>query len=299
MESKPAKQLTANRCLKHRDIPKEYVCTKCKTIYCQICLQEDASHSKFDRLPKKLLSNYEFEQFLGKGSFGSVFKVTSLSDGSPYAIKVIDVDKNQGIEPEKELDALSKETKIHVQISHPNVIKYFHSTCDPEEGIFVIVLELADYSLKSKIPTLTQDEAFDYFIEIIEALFYLHLDKRIVHRDLKPDNILLKNYKIKLADLGSAKLMNYTKSTGVFTATPEYLPPEVLNFSKRPFESSDIWASGIVFHEMLTNGKHPFDPHNTKDRDQIKVNILKGNRVFDKSIQDQKYLKILESTQYL
>ena len=104
---------------------------------------------------------------------------------------------------------------------------------------------------------------------------------------------------IKLSDLGSAKFMSTIKSTGVFTATPEYLPPEVLNLKKRPCQSSDIWASGIIFHEMLTNGKHPFDgPENTKNREKIKENIRNGNRVFDSSIKNPKYLEILESTQY-
>lgn len=285
--------LKSNGCPQHRFKPKEYVCTKCKTIYCSICLHQDGSHkSSALLLSDQLLSSYEFEQFLGKGGFGSVFKVTSLSDGNPYAIKVIN------IENEEDFGTFSLESQIHAAISHQNIIKYINSFRIPKESLFVIILELADDSLRSKIPTLTQDEAFDYFMEIIEALFYLHVDKQIVHRDLKPENILLKNYKIKLSDLGSAKLMTPNRSYGGFVATPEYLPPEVLNQKKRPYENSDIWASGIIFHEMLTNGKHPFDPENYKNRNNIIENILKGNRVFDKSIQNKDYLKILESTQF-
>ena len=287
------KHLKSNGCPKHRYQLKEYVCTKCKAIYCNICLHQDGSHkSSAQLISDQLLSSYEFEQFLGKGGFGSVFKVTSLSDGLPYAIKVIN------IENEEDFNTFSLESQIHAAISHQNIIKYISSFRIPKESLFVIILELAENSLRSKIATLTQDEAFDYFMEIIEALFYLHVDKKIVHRDLKPENILLKNNSIKISDLGSAKLMSPNRSYGGFAATPEYLPPEVLNQKKRPYENSDIWACGIIFHEMLSNGKHPFDPENLKNRNSIIENIKKGNRAFDKSIQNKKYADILESTQY-
>ena len=175
----------------------------------------------------------------------------------------------------------SQAAKLHSKISHPYIIKLNYSFRIKSESLFVILLELADGSLESEIKTLTQTTAVSYFLQIMEALRYLHDDLHIVHKNLKPRNILIKQGAIKLSDI---KMPNRG-----FTATT-YLPPEVLNGNKYN-EKSDIWAAGVVLHEMLSHGKHPFDPKGTQQQAEIVENVKVRNSKFDEDIQDPKCLE--------
>ena len=274
-------RLKANSCPDHPSQPKEYLCLTCKKIYCHNCYKKDTEHrSDIRPISLQLLDSFELEQYMGAGTFGAVFKVLSLSDGLPYALKVL-----SQVNSEEDFDHFSQETKLHATMSHPNIIKYHSSFRIKSENLFVVVLELADHSLASEIRSLSQSTAFSYFTQIVEALRYLHDDLKIAHRDLKPRNILLKEGTVKLCDMGEARVLNkklLTLSNAKGFGTTIFLPPEVLN-GKKYNEKSDIWAAGIVFHIMLTKGKHPFDGKITKDNDQIV---------------EQNYLEIIESKDY-
>ena len=181
-------------------------------------------------------------------------------------------------------------------MSHPNIIKFHSSFRIKNEGLFVVLLELADSSLESEIHSLSHSTAFSYFIQIIDAPHYLHEELKITHWDLKPRNILVKQGVIKLCDMGEAKLMSKKMQTLSNTkgfGTTIYLPPEVLNGQKYN-EKSDIWAAGIVFHAMLSKGKHPFDLNGRREEGEIVQNIRTKNVRFDESIQEPKYLEILK-----
>ena len=105
-------------------------------------------------------------------------------------------------------------------------------------------------------------------VQVAVGLAYLH-GQRIVHRDLKPENILVQRcasdiFVLKLADFGFSKKQQQDDD-GKFSfddmgarGTSGYMAPEVLNSSnpKKNFES-DVWALGVVFFYVLSDGKHP------------------------------------------
>ena len=283
-----------NACLKHPSNQKECFCLKCKKLFCHDCYKNDISHkSHILPLSNELLANYSFEQYLGEGSFGFVFRVISLSDDLPYALKIInDVD---------DYELFSKEIKRNIKMSHPNFIKYHTSFIIKSEKLFVIILELAHRSLELEIKSLSQSTAINYFIQIMEALRYLHDELKIVHRNLKLTNIFIKKEVIKLCDTGEALFMNNKKimaSNSSCDETSIYLPPEVLRGQKYN-EKSDVWAAGIVFHAMLSKGNHPFEHDGTNNQNEIMKNIKSQKMNLDESIQDPKCLTILTSPNYL
>jgi serine/threonine protein kinase len=52
---------------------------------------------------------------------------------------------------------------------------------------------------------LTEETILDIFIQIVQAIQYIH-SHNIVHRDMKPDNIfLMKDGTIKIGDFGVAR----------------------------------------------------------------------------------------------
>ena len=83
-----------------------------------------------------------------------------------------------------------------------------------------------------------------------------------MHRDLKTLNIFLtKENKIKVGDLGAAKIMENIENFATSkVGTPYYLSPEVCE--DRPYNNkSDIWALGCVLYELCTL-RHPFEAKN-------------------------------------
>ncbi len=96
--------------------------------------------------------------------------------------------------------------------------------------------------------------------ELAEGLAYLH-EKRsragtigIVHRDVNPPNVLLSmSGDVKLGDFGVARWATARGLTeaGVVRGKTPYMSPEALAGAP-PAPPSDLWALGVMGHEVLT-----------------------------------------------
>ena len=82
---------------------------------------------------------------------------------------------------------------------------------------------------KDKKFYLPEDTAQKIVYQIADA-FKLLNEKQIVHRDFKLANILVgKDYNIKLADFGLAKLIENDPIMSTFVGTPVTMAPEILS----------------------------------------------------------------------
>jgi serine/threonine protein kinase len=61
----------------------------------------------------------------------------------------------------------------------------------------------------------------------------------------------MKNDKIKIADLGTAKNLENSVVRSFSKGTREYRSPELLSMFNVTF-TTDVWSAGIVFYEMIT-----------------------------------------------
>ncbi|MCX7935944.1 MAG: serine/threonine protein kinase, partial [Planctomycetota bacterium] len=81
--------------------------------------------------------------------------------------------------------------------------------------------------------------------------------RQIIHQDIKPDNILLAtDGRVKLADLGLAKIMRFGEEEAEKPAlgTPQYVAPEVAR--RLPADArSDIYSLGAAMFHLVTG--HP------------------------------------------
>ena len=176
------------------------------------------------------------------------------------------------------LDIIYNEINIHSKLAHENIIKLYNIHEDNEN--IDIIMEYAEngnlYELISKEQGgLSESKAFDYFIQVVNAVYYLH-NNNIIHRDIKPENILIGNdNKIKLCDFGWAKELTL-ENRSTFCGTVEYMAPEIVGSENYDY-SVDIWSLGILLYELLY-GHSPFKASNTKN---VILNIKTHELIYD------------------
>jgi serine/threonine-protein kinase len=115
------------------------------------------------------------------------------------------------------------------------------------------------------------DEALRIARQIADALEAAH-DKGITHRDLKPGNLKIKpDGTVKVLDFGLAQVMAAPAASGensptltigmtqagMILGTASYMAPEQARRKENVDKRADIWAFGVVLHELLT-GKPMF-----------------------------------------
>ena len=198
------------------------------------------------------LSDFTIKEELGKGAFGSVYLVKRNIDGQEYAmkrVKIIQLD-------EKEKENALNEIRILASLNHKNIIGYNEAFFDEITRTLNIVMEYADdgdlskkikYNLKNGL-IFREDVIWDYLIQILEGINYLH-ENKIMHRDLKSANIfLMKDGTIKIGDLNVSKISEmgiaYTQ-----IGTPYYASPEIWMDKSYDYKS-DIWSIGCIIYEL-------------------------------------------------
>lgn len=200
---------------------------------------------------------YLQKEFLGSGSFGTVFLIESILSHIYYVCKHINLD---GLTKEEEKKALG-EVSVLKKCNHPNIINFKEAfiTKNPMRRLHLITEYATEGDLGKKL--IRQKEKKEYFsekqiinwlVQVCLALKYIH-KLHVIHRDIKPSNIFLtKNGIIKIGDFGISKiLIKNVKNTNTQIGTPNYMPPEVINSESYDYKV-DIWSLGITFFELMT-----------------------------------------------
>ncbi|KAF7731381.1 3-phosphoinositide dependent protein kinase-1 [Apophysomyces ossiformis] len=224
---------------------------------------DDPSHPLFHH--RRTVTDFEYGDILGEGSYSTVLVGRDKRTGKVYAIKKLDkahIVKNDKVKYVMiERDALSK-------MNHPAIVKLYWTFKDNRSLYFVLDMarngEL--YTYIRRLAPFDMDTARFYAAEILLALEHIH-SRDVIHRDIKPENILLDdNMHIKITDFGSAKILQgdtNESSTGErgagarsFVGTADYVSPELLR-SDPTSKEADLWALGCVVFQMLA-GRSPF-----------------------------------------
>jgi serine/threonine protein kinase len=144
---------------------------------------------------------------------------------------------------------------------HTNIATLFDYGED--DGVAFLVMELVDGKPLSALirerGRIGPEQVRSIVGQCALALGVAH-ESRVVHRDVKPANILVReDGLVKLTDFGIARAIDASGHTraGDLLGTPSYLSPEQA-LGRPATGASDLYALGVVGHEMLSGAK-PFD----------------------------------------
>lgn len=205
---------------------------------------------------KMIPDKYTVLEQLGRGGFGSVYKVKDEHIDKFYAMKILRC--NAFCDTDKEINML-KTLDFH---GLPALHDIFHN-----EEYMYIVMELARGSdletyVKSK-GKLSVEETLRISFQICDILKYLHgRPIPVIHGDIKPENIMVSDVGVSLIDFGCA-FLQYSEEYK-YMGTPEYAAPELLRGEAST--ESDVYSFGKVLFFMLT-GRQIGMVHGTKVKD--------------------------------
>ncbi len=165
---------------------------------------------------------------------------------------------------------LLREARAASVLNHPNIATIYETGEARIDGVTVpyIAMELVDGpTLQEWARDRRRDtaEVLEIAIQVAGALAFAHA-RGVVHRDVKPSNIVLSSdFRVKILDFGLAQVTRSvdpsatTESSGDSpgpAGTLSYMAPEQLRGLPGD-PQSDVFASGVVFYELLA-GQAPF-----------------------------------------
>ncbi|XP_055356406.1 cell division protein kinase 2 homolog CRK1-like [Paramacrobiotus metropolitanus] len=219
---------------------------------------------------------YKKREFIGKGTYGIVYKVTiektrAFRGATTIAAKICKLSDQSAEETEQEIRArLNKLTTLR----HRNVLEYYRYEITEANGLpaLEIIMEwcsgdLGKYMTDAQQKKLNWTTVVRFGIDMAEGLGFL-FDQCIIHGDLKPSNIFVKisqwnQQHLVIGDLDDYVLMHgdTTVSQDVrnLRGTPRYMSPEIVKKfiaqnTARPGRKSDIWSFGCIMVDLV-NGR--------------------------------------------
>jgi len=161
-----------------------------------------------------------------------------------------------------------REAKISALLLHPNIVQIYDF--GEAEGAYFIAMEsVQGVTLREALNTLRKQQrqlpfmiAADVTRQMCIGLDYAHqlvgpdgVPLEIVHQDISPTNLMLSfNGTVKILDFGIARAASFAEEEakkGLIKGKVSYLSPEQIHV--KPFDArADVFAVGVVFHEMLT-----------------------------------------------
>jgi eukaryotic-like serine/threonine-protein kinase len=218
--------------------------------------------------PGARVGGYEVLGQIGVGGMGEVYRARDARLKRDVALKVLPESVAQDAD---RLARFQREAELLATLNHPQIAAIYG--LEESDGVRALVLELvegptlADRISRGPLPL---DEALSIARQIADALDAAH-SQGIIHRDLKPANIKVRDDgTVKVLDFGLAKALepgagarpDLTNSptitspammtgAGMILGTAAYMSPEQAK-GRTADKRSDVWAFGVVLHEMLT-----------------------------------------------
>jgi serine/threonine protein kinase/Tfp pilus assembly protein PilF len=211
-----------------------------------------------------LLSRFRIVRLLGFGGMGEVYEAEDdRLQGVHIALKTILPHIASDPDLQKRFE---REVLLTRQVIHPNlcpIYDIFHSG-EPTPGLLFLTMKLLPgQTLAARIrqpEPIPAADGIEILKQVALGLAAIHA-AGIVHRDIKPNNIIFDgggpDLHLWITDFGLARAY-HTEPTvsgkSILAGTPAYIAPELFR-GHMPSQASDLFAFGVVLHEVFSGEK--------------------------------------------
>lgn len=233
--------------------------------------------TEFAIRPGSRVAHYRFEEQIGAGGMGEVYRAVDLTLERRVALKILPPSLLNDVE---RVRRFVQEAKSASALNHPHIVTIYEigegmvaaeSPAAASEKVHYIAMEYID---GRTLRAMLRDEAplrelLAVLTQAADGLAKAH-GAGIVHRDLKPDNIMVTaDGYAKVVDFGLAKLTDEAQqqqgkkgdsmltARGMVVGTLGYMAPEQIE-GKPVRAAADIFAFGCILYECIA-GRRPFE----------------------------------------
>jgi eukaryotic-like serine/threonine-protein kinase len=217
------------------------------------------------------LGKYELVELLGQGGMAEVWRATLDGPGGFSRTLVVKRVLAHLARDAAFIQRFLREGRLSSRLNHSNIVKVFE--LGEDGGEYFLALEYIEgcdlgtlsARLRGRGPMPPGLGAF-VVREVCRGLDYAHTladeqgrPLRMIHRDISQSNVMLGlDGSVRIVDFGIAKALGELGQSGpgALVGKPAYISPEQLA-AKELDHRVDVWAAGVVLHELLT-GRYLF-----------------------------------------
>jgi len=210
------------------------------------------------------IKNFELLDVIKEDKFSAVYLYENKADNKLIMIKKRSIGQSG-----------FTEAKVLSKLKHNNIINILGTS--QNEKLYIIVMEyLSGGNLQERLLNpLPWQEFVELGKNILQGLAFAHTN-RVVHGNLRPSNILFDHSnRIKLTDFGLIEHYKDSKNK----KNNYSLPKEKLS------DRSDIFAAGVIFHEILFGHKPDVKTKKFKENIEFKRMPIKLQLIISKMLE--------------
>ena len=208
---------------------------------------------------------YRFDEVVGRGGMGTVWRATDLLLGRTVAIKEIVLAPSTT--PEERHDArfrVLREAHAAARVADPAVVT-IHDVVEEGERLFLVMEYVAAPSLEEVVlrtGPLPPADVAALGARLAAALATAHR-LGVIHRDVKPSNVLVPGDggSARLVDFGIAALVDApgVTSAGLVMGSPSYMAPEQVEGDPATPASDVFSLAATLYYAVEGIGPFPRD----------------------------------------